>query len=44
MNAIFDHIDQLPKVAQMLLEEFADERFFAFFGKMGVVHRHGQLV
>ena len=36
MNAIFDHIDQLPKVAQMLLEEFADERFFAFFGKMGV--------
>ena len=36
MNATFDHTDQLPEVATQLLREFADERFFAFFGKMGV--------
>jgi tRNA threonylcarbamoyladenosine biosynthesis protein TsaE len=36
MNATFDHTDQLPKVASQLLKEFADERFFSFFGKMGV--------
>ena len=36
LNATFDHIDQLPMVAKRLLTEFADERFFAFFGKMGV--------
>ena len=26
----------LPEVAKRLLSEFATERFFAFFGKMGV--------
>ena len=36
LNTTFDHIDQLPEVAAQLLREFADERFFAFFGKMGV--------
>lgn len=29
-------IKQLPEVAHKLLQEFCDERFFAFFGKMGV--------
>ena len=29
-------IDELPKVAKRLLEEFPDERFYAFFGSMGV--------
>ena len=29
-------VDELPMVAQKLLEEFPDDRFFAFFGKMGV--------
>ena len=31
-----DNIDQLPQVAATLLESFPVERFFAFFGKMGV--------
>ena len=30
------HIEQLPQVALSLLSTFPDERFFAFFGKMGV--------
>ena len=29
-------IHELPVVAQNLLESFPDDRFFAFFGKMGV--------
>ena len=29
-------IGQLPEVARNLLESFGEERFFAFFGKMGV--------
>ena len=29
-------IEQLPEVARMLLGTFPDDRFFAFFGKMGV--------
>lgn len=29
-------VEELPGVAQKLLETFPDERFFAFFGKMGV--------
>lgn len=29
-------IEQLPEVARKLLEVFRDDRFFAFFGKMGV--------
>ena len=32
---IYD-IGQLPGVAEELLKEFSTERFFAFFGKMGV--------
>lgn len=32
---IYD-IEQLPSVAEDLLKEFSTERFFAFFGKMGV--------
>lgn len=36
VNTIISHIDQLPEVAAQLLEVFAEERFFAFFGKMGV--------
>lgn len=29
-------IEELPLVAERLLEEFPDERFYAFFGSMGV--------
>ncbi|MBR3987228.1 MAG: tRNA (adenosine(37)-N6)-threonylcarbamoyltransferase complex ATPase subunit type 1 TsaE [Bacteroidales bacterium] len=36
MKRTIDSIAALPQVAQELLETFADERFFAFFGKMGV--------
>lgn len=36
LHTTFNTIDQLPEVAKQLLTEFADERFFAFFGKMGV--------
>ncbi|MBQ4376129.1 MAG: tRNA (adenosine(37)-N6)-threonylcarbamoyltransferase complex ATPase subunit type 1 TsaE [Bacteroidales bacterium] len=36
MELSFNNIDQLPDVASALLREFADERFFAFFGSMGV--------
>jgi tRNA threonylcarbamoyladenosine biosynthesis protein TsaE len=36
MKRTIDSIAALPQVAQDLLETFADERFFAFFGKMGV--------
>lgn len=36
MERTFDNIAQLPEVAQALLEGFPEERFFAFFGKMGV--------
>ena len=36
MQTSFNSTDQLPKVASELLSKFADERFFAFFGKMGV--------
>ena len=32
----FDNIRQLPAVARKLLESFPDDRFFAFFGSMGV--------
>jgi tRNA threonylcarbamoyladenosine biosynthesis protein TsaE len=31
-----DNIEQLPEVARNLLDAFSNERFFAFFGKMGV--------
>lgn len=36
MNVEIAGIEQLPEVARKLLSEFADDRFFAFFGKMGV--------
>ena len=36
MNIEIAGIGQLPEVARKLLGEFPDERFFAFFGKMGV--------
>ena len=36
LHTTFNTIDQLPEVAKQLLNEFADDHFFAFFGKMGV--------
>lgn len=36
MQVSFNTTEQLPEVARELLSEFPDERFFAFFGKMGV--------
>lgn len=36
MKVGIDNLGQLPDVARKLLEAFSDERFFAFFGKMGV--------
>ena len=36
LTLTFSNIEQLPDVARRLLDEFPDERFFAFFGPMGV--------
>lgn len=36
MTIEIENIGQLPMVAERLLGEFPEERFFAFFGKMGV--------
>lgn len=36
MEIRIESIAQLPEVARTLLNTFGDERFFAFFGKMGV--------
>jgi tRNA threonylcarbamoyladenosine biosynthesis protein TsaE len=36
MEVRIDSIGQLPEVAHKLLDTFSNERFFAFFGKMGV--------
>ena len=36
MTLQFSSTAQLPDVAQQLIESFPEERFFAFFGKMGV--------
>lgn len=36
MQLTFNQTEQLPQVAKSLIEAFPDERFFAFFGKMGV--------
>ena len=36
LTLTFNNIEQLPDVARRLLDEFPDERFFAFFGPMGV--------
>lgn len=36
MLTTFHTLEQLPHVAQELLATFPDDRFFAFFGKMGV--------
>ncbi len=36
MKVEISELGQLPEVAKELLEAFPQERFFAFFGKMGV--------
>ena len=36
MQLTFDSTQQLPDVAKRLLNDFGEEHFFAFFGKMGV--------
>lgn len=36
MKVEIHNIEQLPEVARNLLDTFSEERFFAFFGKMGV--------
>lgn len=36
MTLTFNTIDELPEVAAKLLNEYPDERFYAFFGAMGV--------
>lgn len=36
MERTYDNIAALPGVARELIETFPDDRFFAFFGKMGV--------
>ncbi|MBR5353245.1 MAG: tRNA (adenosine(37)-N6)-threonylcarbamoyltransferase complex ATPase subunit type 1 TsaE [Bacteroidales bacterium] len=36
MERVIDNLEQLPRLASDLLEEYSEERFFAFFGKMGV--------
>ena len=36
MERVIVNLEQLPRLASDLLEEFREERFFAFFGKMGV--------
>lgn len=36
MELTINSIDELPKVAKNLLETYPDERFYAFFGSMGV--------
>lgn len=35
-SATFENVSQLNAVARGLLDAFSDERFFAFFGSMGV--------
>ena len=36
MKVEIHNIERLPEVARNLLDAFSEERFFAFFGKMGV--------
>ena len=36
MKVEIHSVEQLPEVARNLLSTFGEERFFAFFGKMGV--------
>lgn len=36
MKIEINSIEELPEVARKLLETFPDERFYAFFGSMGV--------
>ena len=36
MTISFSSIEELPSVAEALLKTFPDERFYAFFGSMGV--------
>ena len=35
LNEKADHLKELPEIARKLVEQFADERVFAFYGKMG---------
>jgi tRNA threonylcarbamoyladenosine biosynthesis protein TsaE len=35
LNEKAHHLKELPEIAQKLVEQFADERVFAFYGKMG---------
>ena len=36
MTISYDTVERLPEVARRLLPAFPGERFYAFFGKMGV--------
>lgn len=36
MTLQFSNIEQLPDVARQMLDTYPDERFYAFFGSMGV--------
>ena len=36
MKTTIQSLEELPSVARQLLEEYPEERFFAFFGSMGV--------
>lgn len=35
LNEKADHLKELPEIARKLVEQFAEERVFAFYGKMG---------
>ena len=35
LNEKADHLKELPVIARKLVEQFAEERVFAFYGKMG---------
>ncbi len=35
LNEKTDHLKELPEIARKLVEQFAEERVFAFYGKMG---------
>ena len=35
LNEKADHLKELPEIARKLVEQFPEERVFAFYGKMG---------
>ena len=35
LNEKADHLKELPEIARKLVDQFAEERVFAFYGKMG---------